>query len=64
MAEGIARALGHDAASAGTHPASEVSKNALKVLESKGIEIFFEKMSKLRESETCGSSDPGLSACT
>tara|TARA_B100000212_G_scaffold72685_1_gene51273 strand:+ start:12311 stop:12631 length:321 start_codon:yes stop_codon:yes gene_type:complete len=37
MAEGIARALGHDAASAGTHPAAEVSKNALKVLESKGI---------------------------
>ena len=37
MAEGIARSLGHDAASAGTHPASSVSLNALKVLESKGI---------------------------
>lgn len=37
MAEGIARSLGHDAASAGTHPASEVSANALKILESKGI---------------------------
>ena len=37
MAEGIARSLGHDAASAGTHPASAVSPNALKVLESKGI---------------------------
>ena len=37
MAEGIARSLGHDAASAGTHPASSVSVNALKVLESKGI---------------------------
>ena len=29
MAEGIARSLGHDAASAGTHPASQVSANAL-----------------------------------
>ena len=37
MAEGIARSLGHDAASAGTHPASQVSANALKILESKGI---------------------------
>ncbi len=37
MAEGIARSLGHDAASAGTHPASSVSINALKILESKGI---------------------------
>ena len=30
MAEGIAKKLGHDAASAGTHPASEVSKMQLK----------------------------------
>ena len=37
MAEGIARRLGHDAASAGPPPASAVSPNALKVLESKGI---------------------------
>ena len=37
MAEGIARSLGHDAASAGTHPADNVSPNALKILESKGI---------------------------
>ena len=37
MAEGIARSLGHDAASAGTHPAEQVSPNALKILESKGI---------------------------
>ena len=33
-------------------------------IEWKGIELFFEKTSKLRESATCGSSDPGLSACT
>ncbi len=39
MAEGIARHLGHEAASAGTHPATQVSANALKVLESKGISI-------------------------
>jgi len=37
MAEGIARHLGHEAASAGTHPASQVSENALRILESKGI---------------------------
>ena len=37
MAEGIARSLGHDAASAGTHPADSVSSNALKVLESRGV---------------------------
>ena len=37
MAEGIARHLGHEAASARTHPASQVSENALRVLESKGI---------------------------
>ena len=37
MAEGIARSLGHDAASAGTHPETKVSANALKVLESRGI---------------------------
>ena len=37
MAEGIARSFGHEAASAGTHPGSSVSVNALKVLETKGI---------------------------
>ena len=37
MAEGIAKELGHDAESAGTHPADEVSKNAIKILQSKGI---------------------------
>jgi arsenate reductase len=37
MAEGIARHFGHEAASAGTHPASQVSAHALKVLEMKGI---------------------------
>ena len=38
MAEAIARHLGHDAMSAGTHPESEVSKNAIKVLESRNID--------------------------
>ena len=37
MAEGIAKFHGHDAASAGTHPATEVSSNALRVLENMGI---------------------------
>ena len=32
-------------------------------IEWKGIEIFFEKMFKMRESEICRSSDLGLSAC-
>ena len=32
MAEAIARHLGHDSASAGTHPGSIVSPNAIKVL--------------------------------
>ena len=37
MAESIARSLGHDSASAGTHPETNVSPNAIKVLESKGM---------------------------
>ena len=37
MAEAIATSLGFKAASAGTHPADFVSENALKVLETKGI---------------------------
>jgi arsenate reductase len=37
MAESIARSLGHDAASAGTHPETSVSANAIKVLQSKGL---------------------------
>jgi arsenate reductase len=38
MAEGIARHLGHEAESAGTHPATQVSTHALTVLASKGID--------------------------
>ena len=38
MAEGIAKSLGHDADSAGTHPANEVSPNAIMVLNSRGID--------------------------
>jgi len=38
MAEGIAKSLGHDADSAGTHPANEVSPNAITVLNSRGID--------------------------
>ena len=38
MAEAIARDLGHEAASAGTHPETSVSKNALRVLESRSID--------------------------
>jgi len=39
MAEGIARSLGHEAASAGTHPASVVSPNAVLVCAEIGIDI-------------------------
>ena len=37
MAEGIAKSLGHQADSAGTHPASSIAKNAEIVLQSRGI---------------------------
>ena len=38
MAEGIAKFHGHDAASAGTHPATSISVNAVTVLEGMGID--------------------------
>ena len=38
MAEGLARSMGLEAASAGTHPASSVAAHALKLLESRGID--------------------------
>ena len=37
MAEGIARSMGHEADSAGTHPAKNIAVNAEIVLNSKGI---------------------------
>ena len=37
MAEGLAREMGLEAASAGTHPAQEVAEHALTLLESRGI---------------------------
>ena len=37
MAEGLARAMGLEAASAGTHPAQTVAEHALTLLESRGI---------------------------
>ena len=36
MAESIANSLGHEAFSAGTEPSTEVSKNAISVLQEKG----------------------------
>lgn len=38
MAEGLAKSMGFDAASAGTHPAAKVAPHALTLLQSKGIE--------------------------
>ena len=43
MAEGIARSLGHEAASAGTHPATLVSPNAVIVCAEIGIDISNQK---------------------
>ena len=43
MAEGIARHLGHESASAGTHPAHQVSAHALTILSSKGIDTSMHK---------------------
>lgn len=37
MAEGLARSMGHQASSAGTHPGPEIAHNAAKLLESRGI---------------------------
>jgi len=37
MAEGIAKSMGHQADSAGTHPAQKIAENAVIVLNSKGI---------------------------
>lgn len=38
MAEGLARAMGHEADSAGTHPAMKIADNAVKYLEGRGID--------------------------
>jgi len=37
MAEGLARSMGHEASSAGTHPGPAVAKHAITVLEQRGI---------------------------
>ncbi len=39
MAEALARRLGHDPSSAGTHPGNEIAKNAVSVVEELGIEM-------------------------
>ena len=40
MAEGIAKSLGYEAESAGTHPAEAVSKHAITVLQNRGIDTM------------------------
>ena len=70
MAEGIARYLGHEAASAGTHPAHQVSAHALTILSSKGIDtsmlkpksvdLFDSKDFDLVISMGCGVSCPAM----
>ena len=37
MAEGLARSMGHEASSAGTHPGPEIALHAATLLESRGI---------------------------
>lgn len=71
MAEGWARHLGLDAASAGTHPASAVANNAVVVMAEKGIDISSQKPQSLDEfdhtqfdkvfSMGCGVSCPTIS---
>jgi arsenate reductase len=70
MAEGIARHLGHEAVSAGTHPAHQVSAHALTILSSKGIDtsmlkpksvdLFDAKDFDLVISMGCGVSCPAM----
>lgn len=38
MAEGLAKAMGHEADSAGTHPATSIATNAVYVLEARGVD--------------------------
>ena len=37
MAEGLARSMGHEASSAGTHPGPQIAPHAVTLLESRGI---------------------------
>tara|TARA_Y100001960_G_C13998228_1_gene505475 strand:+ start:172 stop:489 length:318 start_codon:yes stop_codon:yes gene_type:complete len=39
MAEALARGLGHDSSSAGTHPGNAIAENAISVVEELGIEM-------------------------
>ncbi len=39
MAEALARDLGHDSSSAGTHPGNAIAENAISVVEELGIEM-------------------------
>tara|TARA_B100001564_G_C20602851_1_gene653621 strand:+ start:644 stop:958 length:315 start_codon:yes stop_codon:yes gene_type:complete len=49
MAEGIARLHGHDAHSAGTHPAEKISRHALTILENMGHDTSTMKPKNLDE---------------
>ena len=49
MAEGWARHLGFEAASAGTHPAGSVAKNAVKVMTEVGVDISGQTPSHIDE---------------
>ena len=70
MAEAIARSMGYEASSAGTHPASAVAQNALTVLKNrgidaaglhpKGIETVDERAVDMIISMGCGVSCPSL----
>jgi arsenate reductase len=49
MAEGWARQLGIEAASAGTHPGSTVAANAITVMAEKGIDISEQTPSQVKD---------------
>jgi len=54
LAEGIARSMGHEAVSAGTHPGSAVAEHALTILGEMGIETSNMKPKSVDSIDTTG----------
>ncbi len=54
MAEGIARSMGHEAVSAGTHPGQEVAHHALKILEEYDVDTTEMKPKSIDDIEHTG----------
>ena len=54
LAEGIARSMGHEAVSAGTHPGNAVAEHALTILEEMGIDASNMKPKSVNSIDTSG----------